>query len=197
MSSQDFNNGFITGLAMKGIPFGVAQSWQPESITNDDTESINIDFGRHIPEVEIESYIDALYFTATYIQDQYLIEILGWERINDTTIKFLTTNYFSCNGVVNIMYNTKQGDLDALPSFVVNYYPDGVPMILYRKFGVNYEISLISSVGLSYNMSHQINNSLITPILNPLSETFPEDLSILTTGLDYGIIEGTIQTTFE
>jgi hypothetical protein len=95
------------------------------------------------------------------------------------------------------MYNTKQGDLDALPSFVVNYYPDGVPMILYRKFGVNYEISLISSVGLSNNMSHQINNSLITPILNPLSETFPEDLSILTTGLDYGIIEGTLQTTFE
>jgi hypothetical protein len=32
------------------------------------------------------------------------------------------------------MYNTKQGDLDALPSFVVNYYPDGVPILIYRKF---------------------------------------------------------------
>jgi hypothetical protein len=160
---------------MKGIPYGVAQSWQPESVSNDDTESITIDFGRDIPEVEVGNYIDALYFTATYIQSQYLIEILGWERINDTTIKFLTTNYFSCNGVVNIMYNTKQGDLDALPSFVVNYYPDGVPILIYRKLN-NPSISLeypsleLDNVDFIVSNEEVLNYNLDYPIDNNMTE---------------------------
>lgn len=163
MSSQDFNNGFITGLAMKGIPYGVAQSWQPESVSNDDTESITIDFGRHIPEVEVESYVNALYFTATYIEDQFIVAILGWERINDTTIKFLTTNYFSCNGIVNILYNTKQGNLDALPSFVVNYEPDGVPIIRYYKYTIN-DLDIQTPEQLYYDINQVNTNRLITPI---------------------------------
>lgn len=197
MSSKDFNNGLITGLAMKGIPYGVSQSWQPKSVSNDDTQSITIDFGREIPEIEVENYIDALYFTATYIQNQFLIDILGWERINDTTIKFLTTNYFSCNGVVNIMYNTKQGNLDALPSFVVNYYPEGVPIIWYRKININYSIDMTSISGFNYELIDSIDNNLILPVLNNMQETLPIDLTLVSNGLDYGLSEGILQTVFE
>ena len=133
MSVEDYNNGLIVGLSMKGLPYGVMQSWQPKSVTNANTSSITIDFDRYIPDPEVENYINALYFIYTYIEDQYTASILGWERVNLTTITFLLNDFFSCNGMITIVYNTQQGNLDALPSFVVNYVPTGVPQVIYYK----------------------------------------------------------------
>lgn len=190
MSTADFNNGLITGLALKGIPYGVTVSWQPKSIINDDTQSITIDFDRYIPDIEIENYIDALYFISTYIQDQFLIKIKGWERVNQSTIKFLLDNYFSCNGILTIIYNTKQGNLDSLPSFVVNYSPTGVPILVYLKCDLKNVKTLSLKQGLfeiALNVSDYINIHQKYPINNSVSEML--HISINTNlGFSYEVI---------
>ena len=173
MSVEDYNNGLIVGLSMKGLPYGVMQSWQPKSVTNANTSSITIDFDRYIPDPEVENYINALYFIYTYIEDQYTASILGWERVNLTTITFLLNDFFSCNGMITIVYNTQQGNLDALPSFVVNYVPTGVPTVIYRKGFISTPLPTWILSVLGTPTDHYYALSKLVPTEDDFTEALP------------------------
>lgn len=202
MSAQDYNNGLIMGMAMKGLPYGKYYSWQPESVSNDDTASVTINFGRYIPDLDLEDYINALYFIKTFGCDQSVVSILGWERVDGTTIKFLLEDYFSCNGTILIAYNKLLGNIDSVPNFTYPFEPVGVPIVIYIQetdLADGFDFFVLDAIAYTNGFADAVGLSLRTPVEPSVSDSLSGcEFNIITPiSLTNGFSEGTVQTVFE
>lgn len=183
---------------MKGLPYGKYYSWQPESVSNDDTASVTINFGRAIPDINLNDYINALYFIKTFADEQSGLDILGWERVDGTTIKFLLEDYFSCNGTILIAYNKLLGSIDNVPNFTVPYEPDGVPVVIYLQETIDDMLTIQADISLTNVLSESISSFLKTPLESGLSEDISgQTLTKVTYNLTNNLSEGTVQTLLE
>lgn len=114
MSSIDYNNGLIVGLALRGLPYKAKGEDFVESIVNiSETETL-ITFTTGIEDVDLEHNIYSFYVMAKYywIMETYPINSVLKTATNQ--IKLTHVDFSDCDGIITIGYNGKTGSIRTL-----------------------------------------------------------------------------------
>lgn len=111
MSSLDYNNGLIVGLALRGLPYKATGEDFVQSIVNISNTQTLITFTTDIQDFVSDDNIYSFYVMAKFYWTMETYPILSIVKTTSNQILLTHTDFSDCDGIITIGYDAKTGTI--------------------------------------------------------------------------------------